>query len=160
MEQWYLACYKPGKDNIYKAQLALSRISTTDFFCPQLRTKRPRTDRPGQFRQVIEPLFPGYLFVAFDPEVIHTSRIEACPGVNYLVRSAGQITPIRPLIIDQLMCLPLCRDAASRKPLPHVRRRQQRIARQLDDFIRDTVPEERGALCLALLQSLEAECDQ
>lgn len=159
MEQWYLACYKPGKDNIYKAQMALSRINT-EAFCPQLRTKRPRADRPGQFRQVIEPLFPGYLFVAFDPEIIHSTRIEECPGINYLVRSAGQIAPIRTVVVEQLMCLPLCREAFSRKPQPHIRRQQQRIARQIDDFIENTLPEERGGLCLALLQSLEAACDR
>lgn len=159
MEHWYLACYKPGKDNIYRAQMALSRINT-ETFCPQIRTQRPRADRPGKCRQVIEPLFPGYLFVAFDPEDVHTSRIEKCPGINYLVRSAGQITPIRPLVVDQLMCLPLCRDAFSRRPKQLARHQQQRIARQIDEFIGNTLPEERGSLCLALIQSLEAECDR
>lgn len=151
MEQWFLACYKPGKDNAYKSQMALSHINT-EAFCPQLRTQRPRADRPGQFRQVIEPLFPGYLFVLFDPEVIHTSRIEECPGINYLVRSAGQIMPIRATIVDQIMCLPLCRST--------FRRQQQRITRRVNEFFENTLPEERGALCLALLKSLEAECDQ
>ncbi|MGK2894512.1 transcription termination/antitermination NusG family protein [Klebsiella michiganensis] len=159
MEQWYLACYKPGKDNIYKAQMALSKIST-EVFCPQLRTRRPRTDRPGRFRQVIEPLFPGYLFVLFDPEIIHTSRVEACPGINYLVRSAGQITPIRTIVVDQIMSLPLCRDAVSRTPQPHIKRQQQRIASQLNAFIENTQPEERGALALAFIQSLGATCDR
>ena len=159
MEQWYLACYKPGKDNIYKAQMALSKIST-EVFCPQLRTRRPRTDRPGRFRQVIEPLFPGYLFVLFDPVIIHTSRVEACPGINYLVRSAGQITPIRTIVVDQIMSLPLCRDAVSRTPQPHIKRQQQRIASQLNAFIESTQPEERGALALAFIQSLGATCDR
>jgi transcriptional antiterminator RfaH len=159
MESWYLACYKPGKDNIYKAQMALSRIHT-EVFCPLLRTQRPRTDRPGQFRQVIEPLFPGYLFVAFDPNIIHTTRIEECPGINYLVRSAGQIAPIRTVVVEQLMCLPLCHEAFSRKPQPHIKRQQLRIANQLNEFIESTPPEERSALALAFIQSLEAECDR
>lgn len=160
MEQWFLTCYKPGKDNIYRAQMALSRLST-EAFCPLLRTRRPRADRPGQFRQVIEPLFPGYLFTFFDPEVIHTSRIEESPGINYLVRTAGQITPVRAIIVEQLMALPVCRDAFSRqRSQPHIRRQQQRISSQLDAFIESTLPEERGALALAFIQSLEAECDR
>lgn len=159
MEQWYLACYKPGKDNIYKAQSALCHINSTAF-CPQIRIQRPRSDRPGQVRQVIEPLFPGYLFISFDPEEVHTSRIEECPGVNYLVRSAGRIAPIHTIVVEQLMCLPICQDAFSRKyPIKSRTNRQiQRIASQIENFIDNTPEEERGAMCLALIQSLEDEC--
>ncbi|WP_235424052.1 transcription termination/antitermination NusG family protein [Citrobacter koseri] len=160
MEQWYLACYKPGKGNIYKAQAALCYVSCTAF-CPQIRTQRPRADRPGQSRQSIEPLFPGYFFLLFDPEEIHTSRIEECPGVSYLVRSSGKITPIRSMVVEQLMCLPVCQDAFARKyPVRrNVIRQNQRIASQIENFIGNTQPDERGPLSLALIKALEDECD-
>ncbi len=35
---------------------------------------------------VSEPLFPNYLFVEFDPEVIHTTTISATRGVSHFVR--------------------------------------------------------------------------
>ena len=162
MEQWYLACHKPGKDSIFKAMAALTHINGTAF-CPQIRVYRPRADRPGHFRQVIESLFPGYLFIAFDPELTQTSKIEHCPGISYLVRTAGHITPIRDIVIDEIMRLPVCYQSFEHKH-PNQRRapanylEQRRIASQLDTFVKETAPDERGALFLAFLDTLEAAC--
>lgn len=163
MEQWYLACHKAGKDNVFKAMAALTFTSSTAF-CPQIRAYRPRTDRPGQARQVIEPLFPGYLFIAFDPEVTHTSKIEQCPGISHLVRFSGQITPIRAVVIEEIMRLPVCYQSfdwkhpnQGRSPPNYLQ--QRRIATQLDTFVKETDPDERGALFLAFLDTLqEAAC--
>jgi Transcription termination factor nusG. len=152
MEQWYLACHKAGKQNAFKAMTALCMSSCT-IFHPQNRVYRERTDRPGQRRQVIEPLFPGYLFIAFDPECVHTSTIERCPGISYLVRTAGQIKPIRDCVMEELMLLPLCsQDRDKRHYTRHLQ--QRRIAHQLDDFVKKTTPEERGTLFLAFLNTL------
>lgn len=162
MEQWYLACYKAGKNNIFKALTALCYFDSTAF-CPQIRTQRPRADRPGQYRQVIEPLFPGYLFIAFDPNVIHTSKIELCPGISHLVRTAGQIAPMREMVVEEIMCLPVCYQSFDKKH-PRQRRspanylQQRRIANQLDTFVKETDPEERGTLFLAFLKTLEDSC--
>ncbi|KOY61554.1 hypothetical protein AM629_13055 [Photorhabdus heterorhabditis] len=114
MERWYLACHKAGKDNIFKAQITLERMNIMAF-SPIIRSCRPRPDRPGQFRQVMEQLFPGYLFIFFDPEVHHTSKIELCPGISNLVRFAGEITPIRDSVVDEIMQLPVCVQTFSAK---------------------------------------------
>lgn len=158
MEQWYLACHKTGKDSVFRAMGALTHINGTAFF-PQIRVYRPRPDRPGHFRQVVEPLFPGYLFIAFDPEITHTSKIEHCPGISYLVRTAGQIKPVRNIVVDEIMRLPVCCQGTGekRRSSAHVLQ-QRRIAGQLDTFVRETAPEERGALFLAFLDTLEASC--
>ncbi|WP_337049940.1 transcription termination/antitermination NusG family protein [Serratia fonticola] len=160
MEQWYLACHKTGKDSVFRAMGALTYISGTAF-CPQIRVFRPRQDRPGHFRQVVEPLFPGYLFIAFDPEITHTSKIEHCPGISYLVRTAGEIKPIRNIVVDEIMRLPVCYQSQENQS-PRQRRspanliQQRRIAGQLDTFVKETAPDERGALFLAFLDTLEA----
>lgn len=162
MERWYLACHKPGKDSIFKAMAALTYVNSTAF-CPQIRAYRPRADRPGHFRQVIEALFPGYLFIAFDPEVTHTSKIEHCPGISYLVRSAGQIVPMRDVVVEEIMRLPVCYQSFENKH-PNQRRapanylQQRRIANQLDAFVKETDPEDRGTLFLAFLETLEVSC--
>lgn len=107
MEEWYLACHKSGRENALKAQIALERMNIA-VFTPQIRIRKPRTDRPGQFRQVIEPLFPGYMFIALNPEINHPARIEDCPGISHMVRFAGAITPIREAVVEEIMCLPVC----------------------------------------------------
>ena len=45
---------------------------------------------------VSEPLFPNYLFIEFDPEVIHTTTISATRGVNNFVRF-GALPAIVPI---------------------------------------------------------------
>ncbi|WP_088504372.1 transcription termination/antitermination NusG family protein [Burkholderia ubonensis] len=107
MERWYLACHKAGRHNAFKAQLFLSDLNATSFI-PQIYSYRPRADRPGKLKRSIELLFPGYMFVYFDPEVTHTSKISNCPGVSHLVRFADAICPVRDAVIEEIMQLPVC----------------------------------------------------
>lgn len=148
MEGWYVACYKPGKDNIYKAMAALGHINITAF-CPQIRVHRPRADRPSQVRQIIEPLFPGYLFVAFDPEMVHTSRIEQCPGISYLLRNAGSIIPLRDHVVSEIMNLPVCYQ--SRPVRASKYQKNLLIAKKLEEFAQEPNAEHRGSMFIAFL---------
>ncbi|HDT4319722.1 TPA: antitermination protein NusG [Klebsiella aerogenes] len=109
MENWYLACHKAGRHNAYKAQMFLSQpqINATTFI-PLMCLLRPRADRPGKQKRLIEPLFPGYMFIYFDPEVIPVSKIANCPGVSYLVRFADIIVPIHDKFVEEIMSLPVC----------------------------------------------------
>lgn len=109
MEHWYLACHKAGKHNAFKAQMFLAQPQINAIvFLPQICSYHPRTDRPGQFKKQMEPLFPGYMFICFDPEIIHTSKISCCPGVSHLVRFADKIIPIHDHIVEEIMQLPVC----------------------------------------------------
>ncbi|WP_421215153.1 transcription termination/antitermination NusG family protein [Aeromonas jandaei] len=104
MEQWYLAIHKPGKGNAIKAQLFLSNIGV-DVFIPQICRFHHRVDRPGQYRKIIEPLFPGYLFICFDYEKQHINKVESCPGVSRLVRFGGQLKPLNEAVVDEIVTL-------------------------------------------------------
>jgi transcriptional antiterminator RfaH len=109
MENWYLACHKTGKHNAFKAQMFLSQPQINAIvFLPQICSYQPRSDRPGQFRKLMEPLFPGYIFICFDPEITHTSKISGCPGISHLVRFADKIIPVHDRIVEQIMQLPVC----------------------------------------------------
>jgi transcriptional antiterminator RfaH len=108
MENWYLACHKAGKQNAFKAQLFLSQPQIDAVvFIPQICKYHRRTDRLGQFKKIIEPLFPGYMFICFDPEVTPVSKISMSPGVSHLVRFANKIKPVHDCIVDEIMQLPL-----------------------------------------------------
>jgi transcriptional antiterminator RfaH len=109
MENWYLACHKAGKHNAFKAQVFLAQPQINAIvFIPQICSYRPRTDRPGQLKKLMEPLFPGYMFICFDPEVTHTSKISGCPGVSHLVRFSDKIMPVHDHIVEEIMQLPIC----------------------------------------------------
>lgn len=109
MENWYLACHKAGRHNAFKAQLFLSQPQIDAMvFIPQICSYRPRADRPGQLKKLIEPLFPGYMFICFDPEITHTSKISTCPGISHLIRFADTIKPVHDSIVEEIMHLPVC----------------------------------------------------
>lgn len=173
MEAWYLLCYQPGKGNLYKAQLSLDR-KNINFFCPMLRTYRERKDC-NSFRMSVEPLFNGYIFVAFDPEVIHPAKIETeCPGVSKFVRYGNEIKSLSPHVIESLMDLPFCTDELDRyrftsspaktrpkRPPKKTRRRMnnpQKVQNSLYSKIREIVEidEEplRTAMFVAFAESL------
>lgn len=112
MEDWYLACHKTGKHNAFKAQMFLSGMGIT-VFIPQVSYRQPRSDRPGHFKNRLEQLFPGYLFVCFDYEVHHTSKVACSPGMSHFVRFGDSIRPLGDMIVDELMRLTLAIDPDS-----------------------------------------------
>lgn len=107
MENWYLACHKAGKHNAFKAQMFLAKLNATAFI-PQIYILKSRADRIGQYKKSLEPLFPGYIFIYFDPEIVHTSKISSCPGISHLVRFCNSILPVHDHVVDQIMQLPIC----------------------------------------------------
>ena len=56
----------------------------------------------GKRTQVSEPLLPNYLFIEFDPEVIHTTTINATRGVSHFVRFGTQPAMVPSMVIQQL----------------------------------------------------------
>ena len=64
-------------------------------------------DHPGKIVRgkrttVSEPLFPNYMFVEFDPEVIHTTTINATRGVSHFVRFGATPATVPSPVIHQL----------------------------------------------------------
>ena len=83
-EHWYLVQVKP---NGYR--LAERNLLRQGFQCFQPMARA--TERRGaQFRPVSRPLFPGYLFVAFDPARAPWRKINSTAGVARLL-SLGNV---------------------------------------------------------------------
>ena len=83
-EYWYLVQVKP---NGYR--LAERNLLRQGFTCFQPLARA--TERRGaQFRLVSRPLFPGYLFVAFDPARAPWRKINSTAGVARLL-SLGSV---------------------------------------------------------------------
>jgi len=82
---WYLAQVKPNAFQI--AERNLSRQGFDVFSPRQEETRR----RAGRFVRDMRPLFPGYLFVAFDPATSAWRAINSTYGISRLVAFGGRV---------------------------------------------------------------------
>lgn len=93
---WYLVHCKPNGE-----QMALRNLENQGFttFLPLQKL----TNRKGNgFQTRIRPLFPGYMFVAQDPDAGQWRKINSTRGVARLVCLAAGPTPLPLFIMDQL----------------------------------------------------------
>ncbi len=99
MEKWYLLYCKRGQ--IFRAIENLERQNVT---CLTPKAKIEKIVR-GKRTTVTEPLFPNYLFVCFDENVIHTTTISSTRGVNNFVRFNTEPAVVPQKLIDELMSI-------------------------------------------------------
>lgn len=96
-QAWFLAQLKPNSHQI--AQRHLMRQGF-DVFLPMVEET---TRFNGQFKTASKPLFPGYIFVGFDPRKGVWRAINATQGVTKLVSFGSTAAPVPDGIIDALM---------------------------------------------------------
>ena len=95
---WYLAQLKPN--GLARASVNLERQGFAPF-CPF----RSRVKRVGsRLKTVRDPLFPGYIFVRFNPRTTQWRKINATYGVSRLVAlRANTPTPVPKDLVDNLV---------------------------------------------------------
>ncbi|WP_296765332.1 transcription termination/antitermination protein NusG [Sediminimonas sp.] len=94
--RWFLAQHKPNSHRVAKRNLERQGFST--FLPVQEETRRTR----GRFVTHLRPLFPGYIFVAFDPAGGNWRAINSTVGITRLI-GAGNAPRIVPgELVDQL----------------------------------------------------------
>ncbi len=76
---WFVAQLRP--QGLLQAQTHLQRQNIVSF-SPQILSN---TTRAGVQREVRKPLFPGYLFVSFDPRTPGWSAINSTRGISRLI---------------------------------------------------------------------------
>ncbi|OOY11910.1 transcriptional activator RfaH [Thioclava marina] len=94
---WFLAQLKPNSAAI--AQTHLERQGFTTFLPREVRTIR----RAGRFERARRPLFPGYLFVSFDPARGLWRKINATRGVSRLVSFGAEPRQVPSGLISELV---------------------------------------------------------
>lgn len=94
---WFLAQLKPNSAAI--ADKNLKRQGFKTFLPQEERTRR----RGGKFVASLQPLFPGYIFVAFDVSQGSSRTVNSTYGITRLV-SFGKKPAVVPLdLVSQLM---------------------------------------------------------
>lgn len=96
---WYVIQTKPRED-----QRALDNLHAQNFEAFQPRCTVTRR-RAGQRREVLEPLFPGYVFVALDRLEQDWGPIRSTRGVARLVRFGDEIPALPRGLVERLRAL-------------------------------------------------------
>lgn len=88
MERWYAVHTKPRQETVAEENL---RRQDFPVYLPRISATRRKRDR---WRDVIEPLFPSYLFIQADSETQNLAPIRSTRGVNGLVRFGNRLVPV------------------------------------------------------------------
>ncbi|OAT26944.1 transcription/translation regulatory transformer protein RfaH [Proteus myxofaciens] len=113
MKSWHLLYCKRGQ--IPRAIEHLERQNVI-CFTPMVTVEKLLR---GKRTKVIEPLFPNYLFIHFDTEVIHTTTISSTRGVNSFVRFGKFPVTVQQKVIDILQSSQLSPIAYSEENVPY-----------------------------------------
>ncbi|MCB1366205.1 MAG: transcriptional activator RfaH [Rhodobacteraceae bacterium] len=94
---WFLALIKPNS-----AQIAIKNLNRQGFDCflPMEEVVRRRNDR---FVSTLRPMFPGYIFVAFDADQGMWRKVNSTYGVTRLVSFGAEPAPVPPGIMAELV---------------------------------------------------------
>ncbi|MGO2345534.1 MAG: transcription/translation regulatory transformer protein RfaH [Providencia sp.] len=106
MEKWYLLYCKRGQ-----IDRAIDNLNRQNVICMTPMTEMEKMVR-GKRTNVIEALFPNYLFVKFDHNEIHTTTIHSTRGVSHFVRFGLLPTEVPEEIIELLQQEPIAHSIA------------------------------------------------
>ncbi|MSR72552.1 MAG: hypothetical protein EXS20_04215 [Opitutales bacterium] len=96
---WFCIKSKPRQEAV--AVRNLKSVGDIDIFFPRIRRTRRGHEKN---KEVIEPLFPGYIFVKFNPEDSQ-GTVKSTRGVLHLVSKNGKAVDVDHKVIDELKAL-------------------------------------------------------
>ena len=94
---WFCVKSKPRQEAV--AARHLRSLGPVELVFPRVRRTRRGHDKN---REVVEPLFPGYLFLRYDPAELNGS-VRSTRGVLHLVAKNGQPVEVDQKVIDELL---------------------------------------------------------
>jgi len=96
---WFCLKSKPRQEAV--AVRNLKAVGEIEIFFPRIRRTRRGHEKN---KEVIEPLFPGYIFVKFNPEDSQ-GTVKSTRGVLHLVSKGGKAVDVHHKVIDELKAL-------------------------------------------------------
>jgi len=96
MNRWYAAYTQPRNEALAMEHLARQGF---DVYCPRYQKRRSHA---GKIDHVASPLFPRYVFVAFDPDTARWQAIRSTRGVIELVKNGLEPSPVPDLILKEI----------------------------------------------------------
>ena len=96
---WFCLKSKPRQEAV--AVRNLRAVGEIEIFFPRIRRTRRGHEKN---KEVIEPLFPGYIFVKFNPEDSQ-GTVKSTRGVLHLVSKGGKAVDVDNKVINELKAL-------------------------------------------------------
>lgn len=94
--EWYLLQLKPNSFKIAETNLNRQQFQT---FLPMLRITQRKSNR---FKEIVRPLFPGYMFVALHPKKDSWSKVNSTRGVSKLVSFGERPAPVSHGLVEEI----------------------------------------------------------
>lgn len=108
---WYLVQFKPNSHKIADRNLRRQGFET---FLPMQKTTQRKTSK---FKDVMKPLFPGYLFVSCDTTLQPWRKINSTMGVSRIVSFGNKPVKASLELVQGLQAR--CDDGGELVPLEH-----------------------------------------
>ena len=96
MERWFAVCCKPRQELIAHEHLLRQHYRV---YLPRIKTRKRRA---GKWVEVVEALFPRYIFIQVDPAENSLAPVRSTRGVVGLVRFGGQPAVVLDEVMDEL----------------------------------------------------------
>ena len=97
LKKWFILQFKPNSHRLAKHNLHQQGFES---FLPMHEITKHKYNR---YASELRPLFPGYMFVTFDPESGSWNQINCTIGVSKLISFGGQPRPVPLDLISGLM---------------------------------------------------------
>ena len=97
MECWYAVCCKPRQELVAQENLERQGFHV---YLPRLQLKKRRQ---GRWVDVIEMLFPRYLFIRVDSAKVSIAPVRSTRGAVGLVRFGGQAAIVADEVMEAIM---------------------------------------------------------
>ena len=97
MESWFAVCCKPRQELVAQENLMRQGFHV---YLPRIQLKRRRR---GQWAEVIEALFPRYIFIRADTDKQSIASVRSTRGAIGLVRFGGQPAVVADEVMDALI---------------------------------------------------------
>jgi transcriptional antiterminator RfaH len=88
MKHWYAVQTKPRQENTAEEHLSRQGYGA---YLPRVLVRKRKRDK---WMKVVEPLFPRYLFIQVDPELLSLAPVRSTMGVAGLVRFGHELRPV------------------------------------------------------------------
>lgn len=95
MKRWYVVNTKPRNEDRAAMNLLNGGI---EVLAPKIKLRK---FKEGKFVYIVEPMFPGYIFVRFHP-VDEFRMVKYARGVKTIVHFGGRIIPLQDEIIEYI----------------------------------------------------------
>lgn len=97
MERWFAVCCKPRQELVAQENLLRQGFRV---YLPRIEMKKRHR---GKWVDVIEVLFPRYIFIRIDPVKCSIAPVRSTRGVVGLVRFGGQPAVVADEVMDALL---------------------------------------------------------